>query len=234
MDILVLYNNAKKELDEFIAKHERIRANYQADKQRKGHIDLLDDMSKCRGKLGVSRTKFLLCIQEQSKAIREGMKEGFDTHVQEKTLKEAAIGYLLVRDAIFALESVNSYDSVEHANELLAEAIGVMTGKQRPRDRLFFGGQRKRDAYGFINSSAALREKDDMVESFFMELKMTGDIDQCIEAYNNRRKSDVNVTQGSETTDQLLDQLHGKSSDEYDLDNVDVDALFNPNTPSDS
>ncbi len=178
MAISNFYENAKDALDEL----KRSREFKKANKEREKSKELLAALMKCRGRLETSKTDFNRVIKTQSRNIKKGRAEGMDVLLEEQILWDAAIGYMLVRDAIYSLESINTYDSVDHAYEMLNEAVKVMTGKGKPSNKLFLGAQRKRKDYEFLNSSAALKEKEQLLDTFFAELEVTGDIEACLEA----------------------------------------------------
>jgi hypothetical protein len=144
-----------------------------------------------------------------------------DTLLQEQILWDAAMGYLLVRDAIYSLNSVNTYDSVEHAYEMLDEAVKVMTGKGKPSDKLHLGQQRERDAYGFVTSSAAIKQKEALLETFFEQLKVSGDIEACLRERNDpiRQRAEAMRSYtggegaGGSRMDELLGRLEGVEDD---------------------
>ena len=90
---------------------------------------------------------------------------------------------MLVGDAIYALETINSYDSVAHAYEMLEAAMKQVAGKKSEfPSSMKIGSTKERNAYGYITSSTALRAKQEMLESFFEQLKVTGDIESHLAA----------------------------------------------------
>lgn len=145
---------------------------------REDAVELQLTLAKCRGQLEICKNDFNRAINTQSKNIIEGKKKGADTIIQEQILWDAAIGYLLVRDAIYALETISSYDAVSHAYEMLDAAMKQVAGKKSNfPDRMRVGSTKERNAYGYITSSAALKEKEQMLEGFFEDLKQYGDIE---------------------------------------------------------
>lgn len=202
MGLNEVYENAKDALSEL----KRSREFKKANKERQKSAELLSALMKCRGRLETSKTDFNRVIKTQYRHIRTGKAEGMNTDLQEDTMWDAAIGYLMVRDAIYSLESINTYDSVDHAYEMLDEAVKVMTGKGKPTKKLYLGGQQRRKDYDFLNSGAALKEKEDLLDTFFAELVETGDIEACLEAAKDpdyqradrfRAYSDTNNGRGS-------------------------------------
>lgn len=141
-------------------------------------VELQLTLAKCRGKLEICKNDFNRAINTQSKNINEGKKIGADTIIQEQIMWDAAIGYMLVRDAIYALETISSYDAVSHAYEMLDAAMKQVAGKKSNfPGNMKIGSTKERNAYGYITSSAALKEKEELLDSFFETLKTSGNIE---------------------------------------------------------
>lgn len=152
-----------------------------ANMAREEAVELQVALMKCRGELEICKNDLNRTIRNQSRNITNGKNSGADTLIQEQILWDAATGYMLVKDAIFALETINSYDSVSHAYEMLDAAVKQMTGKKSGfPDHLKTGTPKERNVYGYITSSAALEEKAGLLDSFFEELKASGDIEACL------------------------------------------------------
>ena len=149
---------------------------------------------------------------------------------------DAALGYLMVRDAIYSLESINTYDSVAHSYEMLDEAIKVMSGKGRPSNHLFLGAQRKRKDYEFLNSRTALKEKEQLLDTFFAKLEDTGDIEACIKEARSpdayRADSVQAYSDQSGSLDDLLDRIPRESGDRSEDPGTDAyKAKYDSSTP---
>ena len=177
---------AKKKL-EAIKKNHRYR---KANKDRAVMAEITYEIAKCAGDLGACLKDFKYTIEEQSFAVRKGRAECYPTQIQEGQLRDAAIGYMLVKDALFVLKSVSSYDSVENAYILLDAATGKITGE---RVFPFFSGSKKpkREEYAFLNSQEAYQKKQEMYDSFVEKLIDTGDIEACIEEANTNMRNAV-------------------------------------------
>lgn len=151
-----------------------------ANKATNAATELQYDLMKCRGQMEICAKDFRRAIRNQSESVQEGIREHRDTLVQEQSLWDAAMGYMLVKDAIYALKTVNSYDSVAHAYEILDAAMKQISGNRTDLSKFFkIGAGKKRNEYGFVTSKAAVKEKEELLNSFFEELKKTGDIDVC-------------------------------------------------------
>lgn len=171
-------------LEEARAFLREIKKNYQfakANAVTTGKVELQVSLAKCSGKLETCQKDFNRVIRNQSKNITAGLRIGADTMIQEQMLWDAAIGYMLVCDAIFALRTINSYDSAAHAYEMLDAAMEQITGKKKPLAKFRrIATVANRNSYGYVTSVAAISEKEELLESFFERLKVTGDIEQCL------------------------------------------------------
>ncbi len=178
MAIFEYIEAAKKQIADMKRKYKFNKAN----KEREKAAELLNDTVSCKGKLEVCKEEFNSVIKKQSKAILDGRTKGMDTNVQKNMLWDAAIGYLLVKDAIFAIDSVTSNDGLAHAYDLLDVATCQMKGK-KPKGSIIPGVISKmgeRDSYGFLSAETTLHDKEKYLESFFEELICSGDIEFCI------------------------------------------------------
>jgi hypothetical protein len=168
-------------------------------------VELQTELAKCRGKLAICKNDFNRTIKTQSRNINEGTRVGADTIIQEQILWDAAIGYMLVQDAIFALKTINSYDSVSHAYDMLDTAMKQIAGKKSASRIAKPGTAKERNAYGYITSSTALQEKEELLNGFFERLKLTGNIDECLEAVRNpsARQADLRHAYTTGNTSEL-------------------------------
>ncbi len=168
---------------------QRNRRFKKANLDRAEKTALLTEIAKCNGKLNSCMLSFRSTIKEQSKHIAEGRTHGFDTITQEQIMWDAAIGYMLVVDAMYALKSVGSYDSVTRAYGILDAAAMQMSGKKsglaKGRGNAWLG----RNDYDYINSFELVESKKALLDGFFNELKLTGDIEACLA--NAKHPSDL-------------------------------------------
>lgn len=176
MTMTDMVNDAKKMLQDLIRKHKFKKANL----ERKERAELTAEIAKCNGKLNMCKASYRAAIREQHTYIKEGINSGFDTIPQEQILWDAAIGYMLVEDAMYALKSIGSYDSMTRAYSMLDAATKPITGKKSSLAKSRIGGGKDRDVYDNINSEELKREKEELLSGFFEELKLTGDIDACL------------------------------------------------------
>ena len=95
-------------------------------------------------------------------------------------LWDAALGYMLVQDAVYALKSISTYDSISHAYEMLDAAMRQIAGKGSGLPKSMIYNTKERNAYGYITTKTAMQEKEEKLAGFFDELVATGDIDACI------------------------------------------------------
>ena len=217
-----------------------------ANKAREDAVQLQATLAQCRGKLETCMKDLNRAINTQSANIVAGMKVGADTVIQEQILWDAAIGYMLVRDAIFALETINSYDAVSHAYEMLDLAMKQMAGKKTEFPGNFkIGATKERNAYGYITSGTARKTKEDLLESFFENLKREGNIEKHLaEARNPAARQAENrfayMQEGEARAMSDLDarraSLEGFQEAGGNLENIEIDddAIFNIHPPKDN
>ena len=161
----------------------RKRRFKKANDARAESAELLSAMATCRGKLEICKKDFNRTICSEVRNIAEGVSIGADTTIQEQTLWDAAIGYMMVKDAIYSLKTISTFDSVTHAYDMLGTAIDLISERQRVLPKLpKIGPKRSRNVYGYITSNAALEQKQEILDGFFEELKHTGDIEACLAA----------------------------------------------------
>lgn len=153
-----------------------------ANLKREEQIDLMTAQAACRGKLELCQRDFDRIIREQSRYIREGQAIGADTLIQEQMLWDAAIGYMMVRDAIYSLRTINTHTSLAHAYDMLDLVTKTTSGK---KSGLPLKTIRDRNIYGYVTSSAAYQEKTELLDTFFEELKTTGKIEDCLNHLQN-------------------------------------------------
>ena len=179
MSISDTLDDVKASVKEILRKRRFKKANM----ARQEAAELQSSLAKCRGKLELCRKDFARSIRTQSRNIAEGQRAGMETMIHEQMMWDAAIGYMLVNDAIFALKSISTYDSIAHAYEMLEAATKQMSGKKSGLGSIVhIGSTKERNSYGYITSSAAVKEKEELLNSFFERLKVTGDIEACLDA----------------------------------------------------
>ena len=230
MDIVSMLDAQKKRLKE-LQKRNRIR-QYNKDTEKRAQF--LFEVGEIRGDLRVCGDQFKIAIHEQAKSVRDGIANGFDTLVQQQALKEAAVGYLLVRDALFALNGVVTNDTVSHAYEILDSAVKRMSNK-KPNNKGYNIGS-ERGEHGYITAPASVENKERYVATFFNELVKTGNIDACIEKVPNPaavasglfesepRQAQSADTDGLDDPMAILNSIPGASEDDdvpLVIDNID-------------
>lgn len=149
-------------------------------------VALRSALVTCSGQLAICKNDFELTIRDQARNIREGESIGADTRIQGEILENAAIGYLLVKDAIYALKSVQRSDTVTQAYNTLDVAIDLMTDRTR---KLPAPGRirrlKEREVFGGVTSENAVAQKRLIVSQIFEALKGTGDIESCLQNVGN-------------------------------------------------
>lgn len=170
--------SVKKKIEKIKRNHQFSRANRKRDWEAKLTKELMD----CAGDLGVCRGQYEIAIRRQSEEIREGLAKGYPVAIQKNLLMNAAVGYLVVKDALFVIRSVSTYDSIENAYALLDMATKTITGEKVKKPKI--GKHPTREEYAFINSFETLEAKEKIVNSNgFMEMLIaTGNIEKCMAA----------------------------------------------------
>ncbi len=181
MAITDVLNDAKKMLHDIMRKRKFKKANL----DRAERAELTAELAKCCGKINACKTNFRSAIREQHRHIAEGRRMGYDTIPQEQIMWDAALGYMLVEDAEFALKSLASYDSMTRAYSMLDQAMLHMTGKKSKLGKKRLAADSDRDGFGYLNSEEVQAEKEELLDSFFEQLKVSGDIEACLKAAKN-------------------------------------------------
>ena len=205
-------NQVKKELD----KMKRDRRFKKANMESKARADLLIEIANCNGILNRCMLDFSNIVSEQSRIIRKAADEGYDTTSQEQILWDAAIGYMLVRDCMFALKSVSSFDSLTRAYDSLNYTIKNISGSKSKSLKQIADSHVDKEAYQYLNSDDILAEKQQLLDSVFAELKLSGDIEACLKNMNknknanslssNKRKTELSKYDNMFSDDDLLDE----------------------------
>ena len=166
-------------------KMEQIKKNHHFKKEndrRKQEAQLTKELMDCAGDLGVCLSNYERAIRRQSEEIREGMAKGYPITIQKNLLLDAAVGYLVVKEALFVIRSVATYDSIVDAYALLDMAAKTITGEKvkKPKKKK----HPTREEYAFLNSIETMENKMKIVNSggFMDMLIATGDIEKCMEA----------------------------------------------------
>ena len=220
MGLMDTLEAAKDSLNEFKRKRRFKKANA----NRAEAAQLQSDIVRCRGKLESCRAEFARTVRTQAANIRKGQSEGMDTLLQEQILWDAAVGYMLVRDAIYSIQTLNNYDSVDHAYSMLEQATKQMMNKRNHMDSLKPAGTKKRNEYGYITSESSRREKEQMLELFFEKLKRTGDIEECVNEANrgSYSKSSLGVGDTMSSLDETMDALRAGAGEAPEMDYSDA------------
>lgn len=209
MEINEKLEGVKSKLQKIIKEKKYRKANL----EREEKAELLATVALCNGELNTCLNSFEIAIRNQCSNIIEGRNEGYDTTSMETTLKGAAIGYLLVKDAMFMLRSVTTYESVIRAYDLLDKAGFDLNRKKR-----LFGTtgselkKARKDIKDYVDSETVAAAKKDIVESIFEELIETSDIEQCIksrrEASRTKSKTTTAVPAAKKTVKMSASSLH--------------------------
>lgn len=171
--------NIQDRLEKMLKKRRFKKAN----DERKAAVEERTEYMDCAGKLNQALVQFRTTIRSQVIYIKEGTMFHRDTTLQEDELWDAAIGYMLVQDAQYAMKSLFNYDSIQYAYDLLKSVTNYMNGG-KPKFAMIPGVRKSKDrnAAGYLTSDKLIREKEAFLETFFEDLKRTGDIEKCMAA----------------------------------------------------
>jgi len=224
--------DAKSALNELNRKRRFKKAN----NARTEAAELQSSLATCRGKLEVCKKDFNRTIRTEARNISDGLSIGADTTIQEQTLWDAAIGYMMVKDAIYSLRTISTFDSVTHAYDMLNTAIDLMSERQRILPKMpKLGSKRERNIYGYITSNAALEQKQALLDGIFEELKRSGDIEACLaNARNPAAVSSARKSGQLEEPDRSRwDEALGKASsaDEIEINEADLNSMSDIHPP---
>ena len=181
-------SNAKQILEDLKRKYRYKKAN----DALKQESEVQYQLGVCRGKLELSIDELDDAIHTQSANIRAGQQtqasavyntgaNELDT-IQQQMLWDAAIAYMLTKDALVAIKTIGSRDSIASAYEMPNAAVSQMTGKKQhkflklPQVRAALG----RSSYSYITSEQALAEKEEQLDQIFETLVQTGEIEACL------------------------------------------------------
>ena len=181
------------------------------------------ELMECAGELAVCENELKKIIRIQSRAVREAREEIFDESMQLKTVKEAAIGFMLIRDARFAVKTMNSRDSFQIAHDMLESAAYTIQGDSDSAKRVLTRQAKKHKGYEHLYSDDAYKKKNDILEEILEGLIETGDIELCLKKRNDRiRKERQNKTSPSSPSSpsslnelDLPNSADTKMTDEY-------------------
>lgn len=205
---------------------EKLKKEYKYNKanaSREAAAKLQYERTVCRSQLEGSKKNVERVIREQSRNIRIGRAEYQDTSIQQEILHEAALSYLLLTDAIYALTTVSSYDSISYAYEVLDAAVEYMSGKPRRMRKLselpVFRADKRNNAYAALTSKERVLEKENICEQIMATLIESGDIETCLEQIRGKRENDLGVRKAYENAPKnvsvggLADLVNGLSDD---------------------
>ncbi|MBQ6018512.1 MAG: hypothetical protein IKH82_01775 [Clostridiales bacterium] len=157
-----------------------------ANKERDKKVEAQASIMKCRGQLGASLNDFRRNIRSHVDYLKAGPHSEVDVSIREQLLWDAAISYMLVRDAISALETVTSSVNIDYSYKLLDTAVALMNGKKKKIPSYNGAATKGRVRYDYVKSDAVLKAKTQILESVFEDLKKTGDIEACLAATENK------------------------------------------------
>ena len=158
------------------------------------------EILKCAGELRKCREELSLVITDTARAIKHGRAEIRNISLQEKELENAAMGYLVVDDAIYALQSVNNYDAINDAFETINLAAKRLYG-ERPKKKMgtLFRHPEREDFKTYLESDEINDARELVYKDIKENLIASGNIEECLKQYRQnmlknpkKKTSDVN------------------------------------------
>ena len=191
MSVKEKLNDIKKKLAAMKKKSDYKKAN----KERAKQAQLTVDLANCAGDLGICKKEYEWSVRDLSRLIQQGIMNGNNVEFQKEQLIDAAVGYILVDEAMYVLQSVGTYDSLTRAYDLLDAATMSITGEKAIKFPSFSGGKPKRKEFDYLNSSDLIEEKKGFVSEFLDDLIESGDIQATIT--EARKKKNERPSMGS-------------------------------------
>ena len=181
-------NDAKKALDNAM-RDRRFKKERMAREKRAEYVA---EVAICSGKLTACKNDLSRAIRQQSSYITEGAKQGCDTTLQEQNLKDSAIGYMLLNDAIYALRSINNSNDIEYAYRILDVAARCASGKSIKTSGMLkkLGKLKNCSDKDF---EEAYNKKEELYNGIAGQLKETGDIEACLKNARPAAENEANL-----------------------------------------
>ena len=194
MEINEMIGNVKKTLKKIL----RNRKYKKELDEHNRNVDMLQSLMECSGELNQCKSSYFTAIRQQQRNIRNGKEEGFDTTAQRNLLKEAALGYLVVEEAMFSLKSMGSYNQILRAYAMLDSITKDVTGKKgRFSKRRQLDIDDGEDLISQFNSDEKLAELGAKVENHLDELAVTKDIEASMKRIRFSSLTESNAPNGS-------------------------------------
>ncbi|MBR2295560.1 MAG: hypothetical protein IJ869_07350 [Clostridiales bacterium] len=209
-----------QEVKDDLKKFKRNRSFKKANAEREKIVELQTSLAKCRGKLEVSLKDFKRTIRSEVEYIHQDQVSSNDIALHEQLLWDSALGYMLIRDAIFALKTVTTYDSIEYGYELLSAAVSQMDRKKAKLPVYGASNKKSRNKYGYLTADPVKQEKIQILESIFDELKETGDIDACLARSENKKTGEVDKTDPNYLKSLLSEENKDNSDAVFKIDEI--------------
>ena len=209
-----------QEVKDDLKKFKRNRSFKKANAEREKIVELQTSLAKCRGKLEVSLKDFKRTIRSEVEYIHQDQVSSNDIALHEQLLWDSALGYMLIRDAIFAHKTVTTYDSIEYGYELLSAAVSQLDRKKAKLPVYGASNKKSRNKYGYLTADPVKQEKIQILESIFDELKETGDIDACLARSENKKTGEVDKTDPNYLKSLLSEENKDNSDAVFKIDEI--------------
>jgi len=178
-----------------------------------------EQLLTCSGELNVCKKIFELVISETAKSVRQGLEEVRNVELQKLELKNAAIGYMIMDDATFALRSVNSYDAINMAYESLDMAERRLKGESPRKNLRIFGRHPERGSVQSILENADIEEERLKIYSAIeSELTESGNIEQALKHYREKKKKEVENKAYGSAVDKKISESKPEPDKDYETE----------------
>lgn len=221
MSITDIIEDTKKSLKKLSKSFSYNKANKEREKKVEAQAALL----KCSGQLGASLVDFRRDIKRNADYLNAGNHSGVDIAMREQMLWDSCISYMLVRDAINVISTVNSSANIEYSYKLLDTAVALMNGKKKKIPSQNAASTKGCPRYKYLKSDDVLKEKTQILESIFEDVKKTGDIEACIASTENNENLSVFDGPIDKTSPDYLKKIANGSFSGSDNEEFDIDSL---------
>lgn len=145
------------------------------------------ELNECAGELNTCKELFAITARTSATAVQQGREECRNTSLQEDELRNAVVGYLTMDDAIFTLNSLNTYDALTRAYEDLTIAEERMKGKRAKQDlHTFLRRPERKGVQGVLDSEEQEAENIKIYEAIKEELITSKNIELTVKNYRKR------------------------------------------------
>lgn len=211
-------------------KVEELKKNYRYYRSRKDDeaiIKMNTARDLCAGELNAIKNDLKRSVKEASANIKLGISKSINVAPHEQILKDSAIGYILVNDAIFYIETLEREESIKNAHNTLQNAVNIMSGKKKVSSN----SRRRVTPYSIQSPEDSYEAAKALVTEYYDEIKSTGNIESCLKrARSNSSKE--NDGSGSSNDDRYK-KLKAKMGTKREKIKIDTSNIADFSSPED-